>query len=92
MASVEDCRLEGGRAELKQMTWNSEYLHEILIHVSCHLIAAAGIMQEYTNHEKMKTSYLCSVCVYEEGAILATHIDCLPLASSAIIDVDELPL
>jgi len=73
MASVEDRRLEGGGAELKQMIWD----------------AAEGIVQEWTNHEKMKTSSLYGIRVYEEGAILATHVDRLPLVSSAIINVDQ---
>ena len=52
-------------------------------------IAAEGIVQEWTKQEKMKTSSLYGIRVYEEGAILAPHVDRLPLVSSAIINVDQ---
>merc|ERR1712151_645954 len=73
MASVEDRRLEGAGSKLKKMIWN----------------AAEGIVQEWTQQKKMKTSSLYGIRVYEEGAILATHVDRLPLVSSAIINVDQ---
>jgi len=73
MASVEDTRLEGAGAGLRKMIWD----------------AAEGIVQEWTQQKKMKTTSLYGVRVYEEGAILAPHVDRLPLVSSAIINVDQ---
>merc|ERR1712176_421522 len=73
MASVENTRLEGGGAGLRKMIWD----------------AAEGIVQEWTQQKKMKTSSLYGIRVYEEGAILAPHVDRLPLISSAIINVDQ---
>merc|ERR1712174_29093 len=39
--------------------------------------------------KNLKTTSLYGIRVYEEGAILATHVDRLPLVSSAIINVDQ---
>jgi hypothetical protein len=39
----------------------------------------------------LQTSSLYGIRVYHEGAILATHVDRLPLVSSAIINVDQDP-
>ena len=54
--------------------------------------AARSTIQEWTGEELTECS-LYGVRVYKEGAILATHVDRLPLVSSAIInvaqDVDE---
>ena len=54
--------------------------------------AAQTSIQEWTGEELTQCS-LYGIRVYKEGAILATHVDRLPLVSSAIInvaqDVDE---
>ncbi len=54
--------------------------------------AARSTIQEWTNEELTDCS-LYGVRVYTEGAMLATHVDRLPLVSSAIVnvaqDVDE---
>jgi len=54
--------------------------------------AAKSTLQEWTGEELTPCS-LYGVRVYKEGAVLATHVDRLPLVSSAIInvaqDVDE---
>merc|ERR1711862_263676 len=54
--------------------------------------AAKETMEEWTGEELTQCS-LYGIRVYPEGAILATHVDRLPLVSSAIInvaqDVDE---
>ena len=54
--------------------------------------AAREVIQEWTGEELTECS-LYGIRVYHEGSILATHVDRLPLVSSAIInvaqDVDE---
>lgn len=54
--------------------------------------AAKDTLQEWTNQELTQCS-LYGIRVYHEGAVLATHVDRLPLVSSAIVnvaqDVDE---
>jgi len=50
--------------------------------------AAHDVIQEWTGEELTQCS-LYGIRVYEEGAILATHVDRLPLVSSAIINVDQ---
>lgn len=54
--------------------------------------AAKDTMQQWISHEVTECS-LYGIRVYTEGAILATHVDRMPLVSSAIInvaqDVDE---
>merc|ERR1719437_333978 len=50
--------------------------------------AAHDVIQEWTGEELSQCS-LYGIRVYEEGAILATHVDRLPLVSSAIINVDQ---
>jgi prolyl 4-hydroxylase len=46
------------------------------------------IIEEWTGH-KIKPTSLYGVRVYTDGAILATHVDRLPLVSSCIINVDQ---
>jgi len=54
--------------------------------------AAKNTIQEWTDQELTQCS-LYGIRVYTEGAVLATHVDRLPLVSSAIVnvaqDVDE---
>jgi len=54
--------------------------------------AAEKTISDWTGQD-LKTSSLYGVRIYQEGAILSTHVDRLPLVSSAIInvaqDVDE---
>jgi len=54
--------------------------------------AARDTLQEWTGEELTQCS-LYGIRVYHEGAVLATHVDRLPLVSSAIVnvaqDVDE---
>ena len=45
-------------------------------------------MQEWISHEVTECS-LYGIRVYTEGAILATHVDRMPLVSSAILNVDQ---
>jgi prolyl 4-hydroxylase len=72
MVSVEDTRLRGAGAELKQNIWN----------------AARDIIAEWTGQELTQCS-LYGIRVYKNDAVLATHVDRLPLVSSAIINVDQ---
>jgi len=73
MASVEDTKLDGGGQTLKRMIWH----------------ASEEIIQNWTKQKNLKTTSLYGIRVYKEGAILATHVDRLPLVSSAIINVDQ---
>ncbi|CAB9518512.1 Ankyrin Repeat [Seminavis robusta] len=50
--------------------------------------AARDTIQEWTGQRLAECS-LYGVRIYEEGAVLATHVDRLPLVSSAIINVDQ---
>jgi prolyl 4-hydroxylase len=50
--------------------------------------AARDTIQEWTGQRLAECS-LYGIRVYEEGAVLATHVDRLPLVSSAIINVDQ---
>jgi prolyl 4-hydroxylase len=50
--------------------------------------AARDTIQEWTGQELTECS-LYGIRVYKTGAILATHVDRLPLVSSAIINVDQ---
>jgi len=50
--------------------------------------AAKETIQEWTNQELTQCS-LYGVRVYTEGSMLSTHVDRLPLVSSAIINVDS---
>jgi len=49
---------------------------------------AKPILEEWTKQKLTQTS-LYGIRVYHDGAILATHVDRLPLVSSAIIQVDQ---
>lgn len=49
---------------------------------------AKPILEEWTNKKLTPTS-LYGVRIYKDKAILATHVDRLPLVSSAIIQVDQ---
>eukprot|EP00538_Stauroneis_constricta_P004674 CAMPEP_0119548182 /NCGR_PEP_ID=MMETSP1352-20130426/2155_1 /TAXON_ID=265584 /ORGANISM="Stauroneis constricta, Strain CCMP1120" /LENGTH=452 /DNA_ID=CAMNT_0007593371 /DNA_START=91 /DNA_END=1449 /DNA_ORIENTATION=- len=50
--------------------------------------AARDTIQEWTGQQLAECS-LYGVRVYKEGAVLAPHVDRLPLVSSAIINVDQ---
>ncbi len=50
--------------------------------------AARSTIQEWTGEELTESS-LYGVRVYKEGAILSSHVDRLPLVSSAIINVAQ---
>jgi prolyl 4-hydroxylase len=50
--------------------------------------AAQSTIEEWTGEELTKCS-LYGIRVYTEGSILATHVDRMPLVSSAIINVDQ---
>ena len=50
--------------------------------------AAQETIEEWTGQELTKCS-LYGIRVYTEGSILATHVDRMPLVSSAIINVDQ---
>jgi hypothetical protein len=50
--------------------------------------AARDTIQEWTGQQLAECS-LYGIRVYKEGSILATHVDRLPLVSSAIINVDQ---
>lgn len=49
---------------------------------------AKDTLQEWTG-EKLTPCSLYGIRVYTEGSVLATHVDRLPLVSSAIINVDQ---
>jgi hypothetical protein len=46
------------------------------------------LLQEWTGQQLAECS-LYGIRVYPEGAVLATHVDRLPLVASAIINVDQ---
>ena len=50
--------------------------------------AVKPILEEWTGKELTPTS-LYGIRVYKHGAVLATHVDRLPLVTSAIIQVDQ---
>ena len=50
--------------------------------------AARDTISEWTGQQLAECS-LYGIRVYKEGAVLATHVDRLPLVSSAIINVDQ---
>jgi len=50
--------------------------------------AARDTIQEWTGQRLAECS-LYGIRIYEEGAVLATHVDRNPLVSSAIINVDQ---
>lgn len=50
--------------------------------------AARDTIEEWTGQRLAECS-LYGIRIYEEGAVLATHVDRLPLVSSAIINVDQ---
>jgi prolyl 4-hydroxylase len=50
--------------------------------------AARSTIEQWTGQRLAECS-LYGIRIYEEGAILATHVDRLPLVSSAIINVDQ---
>jgi len=50
--------------------------------------AARDTISEWTGHKLAECS-LYGIRVYKEGAVLAPHVDRLPLVSSAIINVDQ---
>ena len=50
--------------------------------------AARDTIQEWTGEELTECS-LYGIRVYTEGSILATHVDRMPLVSSAILNVDQ---
>jgi prolyl 4-hydroxylase len=50
--------------------------------------AARDTLAEWTGHQMAECS-LYGIRVYNEGAVLAPHVDRLPLVSSAIINVDQ---
>mmetsp|Transcript_28353 Transcript_28353/g.42756 ORF Transcript_28353/g.42756 Transcript_28353/m.42756 type:complete len:530 (+) Transcript_28353:181-1770(+) len=50
--------------------------------------AAQSTIEEWTGQELTKCS-LYGIRVYTEGSVLATHVDRMPLVSSAIINVDQ---
>jgi len=49
---------------------------------------AKATLEEWTGQELRQCS-LYGIRVYQEGSILATHVDRMPLVSSAIINVDQ---
>jgi prolyl 4-hydroxylase len=50
--------------------------------------AARDTIQEWTGEELTDCS-LYGIRVYTEGSVLATHVDRMPLVSSAILNVDQ---
>ena len=50
--------------------------------------AARDTIEEWTGYRQAECS-LYGIRVYKEGAMLAPHVDRLPLVSSAIINVDQ---
>ena len=50
--------------------------------------AARDTIEAWTGHRQAECS-LYGIRIYKEGAMLAPHVDRLPLVSSAIINVDQ---
>ena len=50
--------------------------------------AARNTLQEWVGQELTECS-LYGIRIYKEGSVLATHVDRLPLVTSAIINVDQ---
>jgi prolyl 4-hydroxylase len=72
MTSVEDTKLRGGGAQLKQKIWD----------------AAKTTIEQWTGMEQKPTS-MYGIRKYTNGAVLAPHVDRLPLVSSCIVNVDQ---
>jgi len=75
MVSVDNPHLEGGGMNLKNQIWE----------------AGRSILQDWIGKDRypLSPSSLYGVRVYREGAILAPHVDRLPLVTSAIINVAQ---
>jgi len=73
MLYVEDAEYEGGGAVLQQAIWNS----------------ARDILSKWTQQEHLAECSLYGIRIYKQDAILAPHVDRLPLVISAIINVDQ---
>ena len=70
---VENDTLIGGGFELRDEIWD----------------AAEETIRNWTGHGKMRTVSCYGIRVYKDAAILTSHVDRLPLVSSAIINVDQ---
>jgi len=73
MVSVGNESLIGGGPFLERQIWD----------------AARDTMKEWTGQKFFRDSSLYGIRVYREGAILAPHVDRLPLVTSAIVCVDQ---
>ena len=95
MVSVEDSGLRGGGSVLKQHIWDAardtiqEWTGQELTQV-CHFTNLVTVEFFLCTHRfHIPQCSLYGIRVYHEGSILATHVDRLPLVSSAIINVDQ---
>lgn len=102
MLSVEDRSLKGAGFHLKRKIWNAarttirEWTGQELSEVSLYGIRVRFYL-EFTKMKGVCLTYSSQFLlflfychqIYEEGAVLAPHVDRLPLVSSAIINVDQ---
>lgn len=90
MVSVEDSGLRGGGYTLKQKIWDAAREVRLRPKMESHLLTNFHLktIGEWTGQELTQCS-LYGVRVYKEGAILAPHVDRLPLVSSAIINIAQ---
>eukprot|EP01041_Mallomonas_annulata_P003566 gene3566-7092_t len=72
MVSLEDGRLRGFGAALKQKVWDG----------------VKPVLEEWVGHKLTPTS-MYGIRVYKTNAMLATHVDRMPLVTSCIINVDQ---
>ena len=100
MISVENKSLKHGGFVLKQHIWNAardtiqEWTGQRLAECSLYgkqctnsQSISFGLVSHHLTYFALFT--FSGIRVYKEGAVLATHVDRLPLVSSAIINVDQ---
>ena len=73
MVSLENYSLRGAGDKLKQTIWN----------------AVRPVIQEWIGGYKLIETSMYGIRVYKENAVLATHVDRLPLVSSCIIQIAQ---
>ena len=73
MVSVEDKTLQDGGIALKNYVWD----------------CVRPFIEEWIGGHQIKPTSMYGIRVYTKGAILATHVDRLPLVSSCIINVAQ---
>jgi len=73
MVSVEDGNLKGSGQALKNQIWEG----------------VRPIIEEWIGGYEIRPTSMYGIRIYTTGAMLATHVDRLPLVSSCIVNVDQ---